>query len=162
MFGLRESTLLNTITVKMSVLLGCQHGVYAMSFAASMTSYYIHYVMKRFTSVIYMWTLYRYVSLKDYLEVCSFQLVLVLLFYCVLTCLHDVKTKKHSHTTCFYFLEYDVISQLRHNYTKDLFCVTWFKHFTNIEQIITCIYSVWFHKSYRKEYDELSLCKMFT
>ena len=60
------------------------------------------------------------------------QLVLVLIFYCVLTCLHDVKTKKHSHTTCFYFLEYDVISQLRHNYTKDLFCVTWFKHFTNI------------------------------
>ena len=53
-FGLRESTLLNTITVKMSVLLGCQHGVYAMSFAASVTSYYIHYVMKRFTSVIYM------------------------------------------------------------------------------------------------------------
>ena len=39
-FGLRESTLLNTITVKMSVLLGCQHGVYAMSFAASVTSYY--------------------------------------------------------------------------------------------------------------------------
>ena len=131
-FGLRESTLLNTITVKMSVLLGCQHGVYAMSFAASVTSYYIHYVMKCFTSVIYMWTLYRYVSLRDYLEVCSFQLVLVLIFYCVLTCLHDVKTKKHSHTTCFYFLEYDVISQLRHNYTKDLFCVTWFKHFTNI------------------------------
>ena len=41
-FGLRESTLLNTITV------------YAMSFAAIVTSYYIHYVMKRFTSVIYM------------------------------------------------------------------------------------------------------------
>ena len=56
MFGLRESTLLNIITVKMSVLLGCQHGVYAMSFAASVTSYYIHYVMKCFTSVIYMWT----------------------------------------------------------------------------------------------------------
>ena len=53
-FGLRESTLLNTITVKMSVLLGCRHGVYAMSFAASVTSYYIHYVMKRFTSVINM------------------------------------------------------------------------------------------------------------
>ena len=53
-FGLRESTLLNTINVKMSVLLGCQHGVYAMSFAASETSYYIHYAMKRFTSVIYM------------------------------------------------------------------------------------------------------------
>ena len=50
-FGLRESTLLNTITVKMSVLLGCQHGVYAMSFAASVTSYYIHYVIKCFTSV---------------------------------------------------------------------------------------------------------------
>ena len=131
-FGLRESTLLNTITVKMSVLLGCQHGVYAMSFAASVTSYYIHYVMKCFTSVIYMWTLYRYVSPRDYLEVCSFQLVLVLIFYCVLTCLHGVKPKKHSHTTCFYFLEYDVISQLRHNYTKDLFCVTWCKHFTNI------------------------------
>ena len=123
MFGLRESTLLNTITVKMSVSLGCQHGVYAMSFAASVTSYYIHYVMKRVTSVIYMWTLYRYVSLRDYmyLEVCSFQLVLVLIFYCVLTCLHDAKTKKHSHTTCFYYLEYDVISQLRHNYTKDFF-----------------------------------------
>ena len=68
-----------------------------------------------------MWTLYRYVSLRGYLEVSSFQLVLVLIFYCILTCLHDVKTKKHSHTTCFYFLEYDVISQLRHNYTKDLF-----------------------------------------
>ena len=67
-FGLRESTLLNTITVKISVLLGCQHGVYAMSFAASVTSYYIHYVMKCFTSVIYMWTLYRYVSLRDYLD----------------------------------------------------------------------------------------------
>ena len=53
-FGLRKSTLLNTITVKMSVLLGCQHGVYAMSFAASVTSYYIHDVMKCFTSVIYM------------------------------------------------------------------------------------------------------------
>ena len=37
-FGLRESTLLSTITVKMSVLLGCQHGIYAMSFAASVTS----------------------------------------------------------------------------------------------------------------------------
>ena len=122
LFGLRESTLLNTITVKMSVLLGCQHGVYAMSFAANVTSYYIHYLMKCFTSVIYMWTLYRYVSLRDYLEVCSFQqLVLVLIFYYVLTCLHDVKTKKHNHTTCFYFLEYDVISELRHNYTKDFF-----------------------------------------
>ena len=54
-FGLRESTLLNTITVKMSgFFLGCQHGVYAMSFAASVTSYHIYYVMKRFTSVIYM------------------------------------------------------------------------------------------------------------
>ena len=52
-FGLRESTLLNTITVKMSVFWGCQHGVYAMSFAASVTSYHIYYVMKRFTSVIY-------------------------------------------------------------------------------------------------------------
>ena len=41
-----------------------------------------------------------------------------------LTCFHDIKTKKHSHTTCFYFLECDVISQLRHRYTKDLFCVT--------------------------------------
>ena len=39
--GLRESTLLNTITVKISVLLGCQHGVYAMSFAAGVTSYCI-------------------------------------------------------------------------------------------------------------------------
>ena len=53
-FGLPESTLLNTITVKMSVLLGCQHGVYAMSFAVSVTSYYKHYVTKRFTSVIYI------------------------------------------------------------------------------------------------------------
>ena len=54
-FGLRESTLLNTITVKMSVFLSCQQGVYAMSFAASVTSYYIlYYVMKRITSVIYM------------------------------------------------------------------------------------------------------------
>ena len=130
-FGLRESTLLNTITVKMSVRLGCQHGVYAMSFAASVTSYYIHYVMERFTFVIYMRTLYRYVSLRDYLEVCSFQLVLILIFYCVLTCLHDVKKKKHSPTTCFYFLEYDVISQLRHNYTKDLFCVTIYQHIAN-------------------------------
>ena len=52
--GLRESTLLNAITFKMSVFGGCQHGVYAMSFAASVTSYYIYYVMKRFTSVIYM------------------------------------------------------------------------------------------------------------
>ena len=78
-FGLRESTLLNTITVKMSVFWGCQHGVYAMSFAASVTPYYIHYVMNCFTSVIYMWTLYRYVSPRDYLEVCSFQLVLVLI-----------------------------------------------------------------------------------
>ena len=36
-----------------------------------LSTYYIHYVMKRFPSVIYMWTLYRYVSLRDYLEVCS-------------------------------------------------------------------------------------------
>ena len=37
-FSLRESILLSTITVKMSGLFGCQHGFYAMSFAASVTS----------------------------------------------------------------------------------------------------------------------------
>ena len=37
-FSLRESILLSTITVEMSVLFGCQHGIYAMSFAASVTS----------------------------------------------------------------------------------------------------------------------------
>ena len=119
--GLRESTLLNTITVKMSVFWVCQHGVYAMSFAASVASYYIYYVMKRFTSVIYIIQVFIAKGLLGsvFVPACA--------NFDILLCF-DVFARRQNKETfpcnMFLLLDYDVISQLRHSYTKDLFCVT--------------------------------------
>ena len=110
-FSLRESILLSTITVKMvvnMVFMQC-HLQQVWHRNIYITSWNV------LLPVIYMWTLYRYVSLRDYLDGCLFQLVLILIFYCVLMCLHDVKQRNIFIQTCFYFLEYDVISQQRHS-----------------------------------------------